>query len=330
MIVFYQLTRNTFRECLREPVFFLILATALFLIASFPVCTFFSFQRQLWTVLESCMAATMFLGFTAAILSANTCVRREMQNGTMLLLLSKPVSRVTFIVAKAAGIMGAMLVFSVICCTATALMTLVSINAFQFDQGTLLIFLLICACCGIYGAVRNYLSGASFPEHCTLALFLTLPVYYLILYRYLYAQVLRLGPEEINMVTFVPFSGLFPVLMLLVLAILLMGMIAAAMATRFSFLTNLIFCLGIFLGGLVSGPGLKALFGKGSFLAALSNALIPNWQHFWMANPLVHGYQVPGAYVLWMLLYVFIYGSLWILWAGAGFYDTELAKDSRI
>ena len=330
MSVFFSLTRNTFRECLREPVFFLILASTLLLVLSFPLLTFFSFDRQIWTILESSMAAVLFLGFAAAVICTNTCVQREMKNGTLLLLLSKPVSRFTFLLAKVAGIAGGMIVFSVICCTAVMIMSLASISPYLFDSKVLLTFFAVCAVCCVFGAVRNYFSGASFTENAILALLLAMPLFYLIFYHILLNRIGSLDAHASAGLTFVHFTTILPSMLLLLLAIVLMGMISTAMALHFSFASNLVFCSALFLVGLVAGQWIKSVFGAGSFWGGLLSSLLPNWQLFWMAYPLSNETAVPASYVGWMTLYVVVYGMIWVIWAGVTFQCTELAKDSRV
>ena len=330
MSVFFSLTRNTFRECLREPVFFLILASTLLLVLSFPLLTFFSFDRQIWTILESSMAAVLFLGFAAAVICTNTCVQREMKNGTLLLLLSKPVSRFTFLLAKVVGIAGCMIVFSVICCTTVMTVILASISPFLFDAKVMLVFFGVCILCLVFGAARNYFTGASFTENTIFAMLPALPVCYGVFYQILQSRLNMMDPHDTVSLTFVHFSEQLPVMFLLLLAIVLMGIITTATALHFSFPGNLVFCTILFLGGLLIGPWIQSLFGSGSFWGGLFSALLPNWQLFWMAYPVSEGTAIPASYVGLMTLYVIVYGTIWVIWAGVTFQGTELAKDSRV
>lgn len=329
MSVFFALTRNTFRECLRERVFFLILASTLLLIISFPVLTFFAFHMQAWAVLESSMAAILVMGFLAAVICSNASLRQETQTGTLLLLLSKPVSRFTFLLAKVAGIAGAMVIFVLICGTAAMTMTLTTVSTFNVDTKVLLPFFGLCAACFIYGGIRNYYSGVSFSENTIYSLLLTTPLYYLIFYLFLCGRVAMLPETTRAGMVLIPCSELLPAMFLLLLAIMLMAMISTALALRFSFLTNLICCFLLFLMGLVANPWIREQFGSDSFIGNLLCTLIPNWQHFWMAYPLSKQIIIPAGYVGSMIIYVICYGALWITWAGVSFQCAELAKDSR-
>ena len=87
----YQIARNTFRESLREPIFLLVLLSALVLIGFYPVLTLFVFFAQEKLVVDSSIATMMVFGWGLAIMIASYAISREIDNGMALLLLSKPV-----------------------------------------------------------------------------------------------------------------------------------------------------------------------------------------------------------------------------------------------
>ncbi|MBO4630668.1 MAG: hypothetical protein J5858_01960, partial [Lentisphaeria bacterium] len=87
-------------------------------------------------------------------------------------------------------------------------------------------------------------------------------------------------------------------------------------------------CTVIFLLGLVSKFFVLQWVGDGLFGSFL-RALLPNWQYFWMADPLAARQVIPFSYLLWALLYVLLYIAFWTLLAMAFFNTRELAKDSR-
>lgn len=328
MQTFYQIAKNTFRECIREPVYFLILLTVLFVTGTMPAYTFFAFNQQMIMVLENALALTLLLGFLAAALCATHCIRRELTNGTILLLLSKPVSRVTFIAAKVVGVNLAMALFGVFCVLGGGIAMYASYNIFNFDSVALLIYFAALLFSVLFGGLRNYFSGASFSANSIYALGVMLPIAFVVVYFRLSAILWGLGgPNSIN--RFFAFSDLAPTLILIVLALIMIGSIAAVFATMFPFLINLILCLGIFLLGLVSGPWLKFVFGENSLSGKLFSAIVPNWQYFWMTHAMAQEEYVPVTYVIYCLCYVIIYSAVLTLWAAVCFQNTELAKDSR-
>ena len=82
------------------------------MIGAFPVCTMFVFNGQEKLVIDSAMATTMVFGWIIAVLIASYTISREIENGTALLMLSKPVQRPVFILAKILGIVAALFVFA--------------------------------------------------------------------------------------------------------------------------------------------------------------------------------------------------------------------------
>ena len=89
----FKIAVNAFRESLREPVYVLMLLGALVVIGHTPWAAIFVFYEQLKLVVDSFMATSLLFGLVIAVLSASHTVAREMRNGTVLLLLSKPVFR---------------------------------------------------------------------------------------------------------------------------------------------------------------------------------------------------------------------------------------------
>ncbi|NQZ59293.1 MAG: hypothetical protein HRT88_17710, partial [Lentisphaeraceae bacterium] len=62
LLVFLQIARNTFRECLREPVFNILLLISLTLNGLMPAFALFVFRAQEKLVRDSGMATMMLFG----------------------------------------------------------------------------------------------------------------------------------------------------------------------------------------------------------------------------------------------------------------------------
>ena len=206
------------------------LSAGLILIGFMPAATLFVFQKALWMVLDSALALTLLLGFITAVLCASHCIRREMTNGTALLLLSKPVSRFAFIAAKIAGIDAAMAVFAVIFCSAAVIMGMTTAGMLIFEDWGTFSYFAILALCGLYGAAENYFRHTPFSARAVPALAIAMPLFALIVY-FISAtlQPLYDGPSYISL------GRLIPALYLIFAALMLIGTISAAFATKFSF-----------------------------------------------------------------------------------------------
>lgn len=318
MNIFYRLTLNTFRECVREPIFFLLLLVGLVLICILPMFSMFVFREQVKLVVDSSMATTMVLGLIVAALCSSHTITREMRNGTVLLLLSKPVPRYTFITAKIVGVTMALTVFTFSMIAASFVAVMIAKDQFRLDFGAMAFYYSVLAVCALTAAVLNYLKGISFPSAITFLTAAALPIYAVLLY------LVQGAPDDEG---FIPPLQFITALSLLFPAVWLMGAISAALATRCGIVTNLTSCSILFFLGLISKYVSTHWLG-GGFSGDLFSAILPNWQYFWMADALAAHTQIPLRYLGWALVYSIIYGGFWAVWAMALFNDREVAKDA--
>jgi len=312
---FYHVARNAFRESLREPIFFLLLCTASILIGLFPTLSLFVFREQIKLVMDSSMATTMVFGLIAAVLCASHTVSREMRNGTVLLLLSKPVPRKNFILAKIAGTIGALTVFVFICNISSLISLRVACDQFRLDFTTMYIYYGLIAVSCIFGAVRNYILRRSFASSAVFGMLVSITIFAIIL-------------------MFIPPSGesvpeyrdVLPAFVLLFFSVWMMGVITVTLSTRLDVIANLTVCSILFFSGLVS----DYFFGKAAEESVLSAssflyALIPNWQFFWLADALASKRHIPMEYILWSGVYCILYMSFCSFIAVILFRDREVA-----
>ncbi len=107
------IARNTFVEVLRIPAFGIVVILTLALYALSPFLVMFSFRGEANQILMDSGVSTLLLsGWVLACLGASNVVRREIEERTTLILLSKPVSRDVFLVAKFLGVFGSLTLVS--------------------------------------------------------------------------------------------------------------------------------------------------------------------------------------------------------------------------
>ncbi len=319
MFNFFKIAVNTFKESVREPVFFLMLLAALILIGHYPSAALFVFSEQLKLVVDSSMATGLLFGLVAAVLCASHTVAREMRNGTVLLLLSKPVYRWTFILGKIAGIGVAVSIFAAICNLATVISVYIATDQFRMDMGIYFWYLgLLAAGCAI-GMIANFWKGSSFPEIATYAVLVLIPLY--AVYVYLAKDHPTLALRD-----------LASALVLINLAVIAMSTLAVVFATRLDIVPNLSVCTVLFFLGLVSSYLFQRQTDSAfvNWLFAVCYAVLPNWQYFWLADAVAVGRPIPISYVIDAAIYVALYVFLCSLWAVAVFQNKEIAGDCRV
>ena len=327
MFTIFRLSMNACRECLREPVYCLMLLAALIMIGLFPYFSMFVFRQQIRLVCDSSMATTMLFGLFAAVLCSARTISREMKNGTVLLLMSKPVSRFSFVISKVCGILISLTIFVLVCNAATWLSVLIAKDQFRLSTPLLCWYFGAICLAALYGGIRNFISQKSFSSNAVAAMAVLFPVIALV------TQIIRdrTVSEYIKADTesYMQADVLLPALCMLFFAVWIMGVISSALATRMEIVGNLMMCLLIFLTGMVLHYFAARLFGTGSAGALVCTSLVPNWQIFWMADVLANRVHIPASYFVWTLVYSVLYCAAWIGWAFFLFQDSELARDTR-
>jgi len=318
MLNFFHIAKNTFTESIREPIFFILLITALVLIGHFPSMTLFVFGDQIKLVVDSSMATVLLFGLFVAVMSSSHTVTREMRNGTVLLLLSKPVYRHTFILAKIAGIVSTVVVFVFLCNVGSIVALYIAKDQFRMDMGAYYIYfgILIASC--IFGMIMNFMYTRSFASYTTLAIWILLPIYGIA------CLVFKDHPEIL-------LQSYFYALVLVFFSVSTMAAITVVFATRLDLVANLTVCSVIFFFGLISSYLFLGDTGSPvlNVVCRIFYAILPNWQFFWLADALATNKVIPASYLMWSGIYVIFYIALCTIWAVVVFQNKEIAKDTR-
>ena len=111
----WALALSTAKNEMAQPLYLLLLGMGIFVVLVFGFFPFNTLGDDIRLLKDSGVTLIMILGMLQAVWSAGTSVAEEIEGRTALTVLSKPVSRRTFILGKYAGIMLAVLVlFAVI------------------------------------------------------------------------------------------------------------------------------------------------------------------------------------------------------------------------
>ncbi|MBU1909969.1 MAG: hypothetical protein KJ726_07980, partial [Verrucomicrobia bacterium] len=248
--------------------------------------------------------------------AASTTLAGHTALGTAALVLSKPVGRSLFFLAKFTGAAMATLLFSLGAGLATLLSTRMATGFFALDwwAGAPLLAAPILAF--TLGGALNFRDRGPFVSRAFLWMLVFLAGA-LVWAGYVDPEGHRCAFGAHLEWRIVPAS------LLISLALLILTGVASLLATRLETVPTLILCSVLLLLGLMS----DYLFGgqaDRSALAAVLYYLMPNWQHFWLADALAGDGTIPWNYVGRAAIYgVFYLGG--ILGLGlAAFRRTEL------
>lgn len=103
-----------FREGVRQPMFWLLLTFAVFLMVITPFVPYFTFGEDIKMVREICYVATMLFPALLGVVAASMSVHEEIEGRTAVTLMSKPISRRQFLLGKFVGILSATLVMTLV------------------------------------------------------------------------------------------------------------------------------------------------------------------------------------------------------------------------
>ena len=109
---FFSITGATFEEILNEPLALLLTVSALALAVLAPFLHFHEFGEVTRTARDAGISALTMFGLLYVVFLSIRSLRREFENGIMNLTLAHAVSRSMYVVAKAAGVFLAYLVFA--------------------------------------------------------------------------------------------------------------------------------------------------------------------------------------------------------------------------
>ncbi|HZM04870.1 MAG TPA: ABC transporter permease [Candidatus Saccharimonadales bacterium] len=317
---FITIASNAFMELIRQPVF-LLLMTASALFEVFLACVnYFGFGDEPKLVKNSALAVMFLTGLFGAVLSASSSVAREIRSGTALAVLSKPVGRAQFLLAKYVGLSLALTLLTFVNCIAALLATRMAFDAYgDIDYPGLEVY------CGAFvlayciGGFTNFFLRRPFVSDAVLGVAVMSVLAFIVL-QYIPREAGRMGPDYQGMDwRVVPASAL------ILMALLILASLALACSTRLEVVPTLAICSALFLMGLMSDYFWGTRAKAGTWWASGLYTVTPNWQLFWVADALEGKNQIPLSYLGKALGYACGYIGAILALALMMFEDRELS-----
>ena len=295
---------NAFMELVRQPIFLLLLTGSVMFEIFLAVPYYFAFGDEMKLVKTSALAVMLLTGLFGAVLSASASLAREIRSGTALAVLSKPVGRAQFLLAKFAGLAAALTVLAYVNMIGVLLASWMAFDAYgSTNLQDLGIFggaiLLAYALAGF----SNFFLRRPFVSDAVLALVVTTTLATFVIFQFTH-QMQSLGQQASVDWRILP-AGI-----LILFALWVLAAIALACSTRLDTIATLAVCSAVFLVGLMSDYFFGLPAEKGSWWASTLYTALPNWQLFWLADALETGKNTfQWAYVGKALAYVICYAG---------------------
>jgi len=289
----FTLTKNTFVETLRQPVYAIIIIAALLLFIISPSLTMYTMSDDNKLLRELGLSTLFLTSLFIAIFSASGTVAEEIANKTIITVLSKPVQRPIFIIAKFLGVTAAVLLAHYIC-TIALLMAIrhgvMETSADTIDWTVITVGAVIVVLTLLLSAFFNYVYDWRFSSTAVVlfALFASLGIVFLSLVD----RNWQFNPHD-NGINALDVYGSI----LLLLGAVIIVALAVAISSRFNIVVTLSACLGLFLLGLISDY-VFGRFAQTQLWAKIGRFLVPNLQVFWISDAIYEGSAVPAKYVI--------------------------------
>jgi hypothetical protein len=317
---FFTIAINAFMELIRQPVFLLLMTASVLFEIFLAVPYYFAFGDEPKLVQNSTLAVMLLSGLLGAVLSASASLAREIRAGTALAVLSKPVGRAQFFLAKYAGLATALAMLSYVNLIGVLLASWMSFDAYgKTDLPALGIFAAGVVAAYALAGFSNFFLRRPFVSDAVLALVVTTTLAAFLIFRFT-RQMQTLGVEA-----HVDWR-LMPAGILILFALWILAALAIACSTRLDTIPTLAVCSAFFLIGLMSDYFFGTRAEAGERWASALYTVIPNWQLFWFADALDMGKSTfQWGYVGKAFAYVVAYAGAALAVGTALFEERELS-----
>lgn len=315
---FVSIAANAFMELVRQPIFLILMASSAGFSVFLSAVPYFGFGDDPKLVKDTTLAVTLLSGLLTAVLCASASVAQEIRTGTALTVLSKPVSRATFLLGKFAGLAGSLVLITYTNLVAALLASRMAFDAYgNTDVQSLLIYFgLVLVAFGL-GGFSNFFLRRPFVSDAVGAFVVCTTIALVIVVQFTHLERAFEGEARVDW-------RLVPAGVLILFALLVLAALALACSTRLDTVPTLAVCSGIFLVGLVADYLFKGAADGGAWWAKVAYAVTPNWQQFWLADALEGNKRIPWSYVGKAAAYLVAYLGAALSVALALFEDREL------
>jgi len=317
---FATIAANAFMELIRQPVFLLMMTASLLFEIFLAVPYYFAFGDEPKLVESSALAVMLLAGLFGAVLSASSSLAREIRTGTALAVLSKPVGRAQFLLAKYTGLAAALTVLAYVNLVGVLLASWMSFDAYgKTDLTALGIIGAAIALAYALGGFSNFFLRRPFVSDAALALVALVTLAAFIIFQFT-RQMQTVGVQaQVDW-------RLVPAGVLVLFALWVLAALALACSTRLDTIPTLAICSAFFLVGLMSDYLLGRRAEAGEWWASTLYTIVPNWQLFWLADALSLGKNtLPWAYVGKAFAYAVAYAGAVLAVGTALFEERELS-----
>ena len=249
---FITIATNAFMELIRQPVFLLLMTSSALFEIFLATPFYFAFGDEPKLVKNSTLGVMLLAGLLGAVLSASASLAREIRAGTALAVLSKPVGRMQFLLAKYVGLLAALALLTYVNLVAALLASRMAFDAYgSTDLFAVGVFSFAVVGAYLMGGFSNFFLRRPFVSDAVLCLILMVTIAFVVINFY---------NKEVQPQPFATGVDwrIIPAGVLILFALWILAALALACSTRFDMIPTLAICSAFFLIGIMS----DYLFGR--------------------------------------------------------------------
>ncbi len=311
----FSIAKNTFIETIRQPVYAVIVAAALFLFFISPSLTMYTMEDDNKLLRELGLSTLFIAGLFIAVFSASAAITEEIETKTILTTLSKPIARYVFILGKFIGVIAAVILAHYIFTIAMLMTIRHGVLSTVRDTHDMTVIISATITIGISLAITAFLNY-SYDWKFTSTAIVLIAVFatMFIVFLYFIDRDWKFNPAGNGINLFDVYGSI-----LLLIALFILTAAALMFSARFNVLVTLSLCIGLFLLGLIS----DYVFGRLAethLWAKIGKIVVPSLQVFWISDAIYEqSSKITIGYITSCGIYGLIYTTAFILIAIALF-----------
>ncbi|MFP3936969.1 MAG: ABC transporter permease subunit [Phycisphaerae bacterium] len=332
MLGFWSITRNTFTQTIRQPVYgVIIVATFALLVLNVPLSGWTigtqttDYHASDQQMLESIGLSTLLVaGLLVAAFSASTAITREIEEKTALTVISKPIARATFVLGKFVGVALAVILAFYLCAVVYLITIRHGVKSAAWDEPdtpAVVLGVAAFALTIVAALLGNLYFGWSFVAAGVRS--------GVVLLTAALGAIAFIGPGwEV-----VPFGEgirppLFGGMAMMLLAVMIFAAVAVAASTRLTAVATLLVCVGVLIVGLMH-PYLFSRLGEDIPVVRALGWVVPNLSYFDPQDAVSGDSHIPAGYLALTAAYTGIYVFAALAAAMAMFQRRQLEASSE-
>jgi hypothetical protein len=311
----FSIAKNTFIETIRQPVYAVIVAAAVFLFFISPSLTMYTMEDDNKLLRELGLSTLFIAGLFIATFSASAAITEEIETKTILTTLSKPVPRYIFILGKFIGTVAAVILAHYIFTIAMLMTIRHGVLSTASDTHDMTVIISAAITIGLSLAITaflNYSYDWKFTSTAIvlISIFATMTIVFLLLID----RNWKFNPAGNGINSFDIYGSI-----LLLIALFILTAAALMFSARFNVLVTLSCCIGLFLLGLISDY-VFGRFAESHLWAKIGKIIVPSLQVFWISDAIYEqSSKITVGYIASCGIYGVLYTTAFILIAIALF-----------